>query len=247
MKFISRVKILLKKRNMTILFLFLIVCCILLTVYNFNTKKESFLELKEFEFYDMNKTKQKNTTWGLEVEEQLALQKYLKKTDFILQLGGNIGLSCIMADKILNNNKNICVEPHPKVIPVLEKNKEFTKSKFNIIKGAITKRTNLKINDADRNFLGSTVQKEGTHSIQSINLKNIPNIEEVNVLFADCEGCLCGFFEEFPKFIDQIRLIIFEQDQVHMCDYNKIKKILGDKGFKNVQDQFVNVWEKTKL
>ena len=245
MKVINRVKFFLKK-NKNIL-LFLIVCLILLVVCIVcivNNKKESFLDLKEFEFYDINGNKHKNTVWGMEVEEQLALQKYLKKTDFILQLGGNIGLSCIMADRILNNNKNICVEPHPKVIPILEKNKEFTKSKFSIIKGAITKKKNLKIKDTDVNFLASTVQKEGNYSIQSIDLKTIPNIDKVNVLFADCEGCLCDFLEEYPKFIEQIRLVIFEQDMPKLCNYSNIKKILISNKFNNIEDKFVNVWEK---
>ena len=129
----------------------IIILCISLLLFR-NYKKslnnlkefELFNDLKEFEFYDINNKKHKNTNWSLEVEEQLALQKYLQKNDYILQLGGNIGLSCIMADKILNNKKNICVEPHPKVIPILKKNKILNNSKFQIIKGAITKKKKFK-------------------------------------------------------------------------------------------------------
>ena len=149
-----------------------------------------------------------------------------------------------MADKILNNKKNICVEPHPKVIPILKKNKILNNSKFQIIKGAITKKKNLKIKDSDPNFLASIVQKEGQYSINSIDLKDIPDVEKINVLFVDCEGCLCGFLEEYPKFIKQIQLIIFEQDMPHLCNYTKIKKLLTNNNFKNLEDNFVNVWKK---
>ncbi len=64
------------------------------------------------------------------------------------------------------------------------------------------------------------------------------------MLFADCEGCLCGFLEEYPNFIKQIRLIIFEQDMPHLCDYAKIKNILVENKFSNIEDKFVNVWKK---
>ena len=44
-------------------------------------------------------------------------------TTNILQLGGNIGGSCIYVDKIIKkNNINLCVEPNSKVIKTLIKN-----------------------------------------------------------------------------------------------------------------------------
>ena len=108
----------------------------------------------------------------------------------------------------------------------------------------LQKKKNLKIKDSDPNFLASIVQKEGQYSINSIDLKDIPDVEKINVLFVDCEGCLCGFLEEYPKFIKQIQLIIFEQDMPHLCNYTKIKKLLTNNNFKNLEDNFVNVWKK---
>mgnify|MGYP001374106055 CR=1 FL=1 len=57
-----------------------------------------------------------------EFSEQKLLSKYVKKDNNVLQLGGNIGSSCIYVDKILeNDNINICVEPHPKIIEIFKK------------------------------------------------------------------------------------------------------------------------------
>lgn len=71
---------------------------------------------------------------------------YLNKDDSVLQLGANIGTSCILVDKVINGN-NICVEPNLGLIPILKKNKEFNKAKY-----------------------GSFISKSGGKIVKNINL-----------------------------------------------------------------------------
>jgi len=209
---------------------------------------EHFTKKLEFSLYNVDNELLKNTNW--EYSEQLLLEKYVKKSDNVLQLGGNIGASCILLDKILNKtSNNICVEPNSKVIKTLYKNKKLNKCKFNILYGVISDKTDLKLtNDGENeslNFYGSRITKDGTESVKSFPLRSIKNINTVNVLFADCEGCLEQFLDEYESFLEQLRLVIYEQDQTHLCDYDKIKRKLEENGFKMIEHSGQNiVWEK---
>jgi hypothetical protein len=62
-----------------------------------------------------------------------------------------------------------------------------------------------------------------------------------NALVADCEGFLEIFFDENPEFYDKLRLIIFEADCPHKCNYDKIRKNLKEKGYENKVDGLQNV------
>ena len=231
----------------------LVLFLLLVLLFIVNNKKEYFTNPDiSFELYNIKNEKINNKTW--EFSEQELLGKYVKKNDNILQLGGNIGASCICVDKIIDKkNKNICVEPNPKIINVLKKNKEFNKSNFHIIYGAISENQNLKLSDEvaypnpdDYNFYGSKVLNDGNINIKTYSLHQIQDIKKINVLFADCEGCLEKFIDEYEGFLKQLRLIIYEADQGHLCDYKKIKKILLNNNFKNVEVNGQNyVWTKT--
>ena len=224
-----------------LMYILLILLFILYLIYINVNKSKILLKINvpiKFKLYNMKNELLENTNW--EYGEQLLLEKYLNKNDNILQLGGNIGGSCIMADKLLDkNNINICVEPNKEIINTLNKNKKYTNSNFTILNGVISDNNNLKLsttNDTiDNNYWGSSVSNKGNIDIKSYSLKSIPNIEKINVLFADCEGCLESFIDEYEYFLKQLRLIIFEADQPEICDYEKIKNILIKNNFKNIE------------
>ena len=222
-----------------LLFIYIVIVCLLIIYDNNNFK---------FNLYNVNNKIIKNENW--EYSEQKLLIKYLKKYDNVLQLGGNIGASCIMVDKILNKNSiNICVEPNNKIINTLEKNKKYHNSKFKIIYGVISDREGLKLSnkgESDKlNYWGSKITKDKGDIVKSYRLNNIENINKINVLFADCEGCLESFIDEYENFLKQLRLVIYEADQKDICNYNKIENILKKNNFKNIEVAGQNyVWMK---
>ena len=83
--------------------------------------------------------------------------------------------------------------------------------------------------------------------IQSYTLDEVKKIYNLkfNVLVADCEGFLEVFFDENPNCYDDLRLIIFEADYDHKCNYEKIRKSLIKYNFKAILDGHQNVYIKT--
>ena len=97
----------------------------------------------------------------------------------------------------------------------------------------------------DKNFWDSKMTKDGDIEVNSIPLNKIKDVHKINVLFADCEGCLESFIDEYHSFLKQLRLIIYEADQTHICNYDKIKKILIENKFKKiVHEGQMLVWVK---
>ena len=201
----------------------------------------------KFNLYNVNNQLIENTNW--EYSEQQDIGEYLRPTDNVLQLGGNIGASCIYVDRLINTgNLNICVEPYHKIISTLEKNRKLTDANFQIINGVISDSTDLKLdvnkNESNNNFWGSSISNNGNVNITSYPLKTIKYYDKINVLFADCEGCLEKFIDEYEWFLNQLRLILYEEDQPHKCDYSKIAKILVNNNFKEIKSGFHKVWIK---
>jgi FkbM family methyltransferase len=182
-----------------------------------------------------------NVFW--EPEEQYYLSKYLNEDDIVLQLGANVGTSCILVDKIVNKkDKQIAVEPNKDIIDILLYNKERTKSEFQIVDAVITDKDNMyldKTNSDDIAF--TTTDKVTEHKVKNCKLSSL---NKFNVLFADCEGCLEPFLKEYEYILTQINKIIYEKDMPHICNYNYIERLLKKNNFVNKVDGFVCVWIK---
>ena len=76
--------------------------------------------------------------------------------------------------------------------------------------------------------MGCKLDKDGNINIKSYSVPKIKNIKSINVLFTDFEGCLESILDEYPDFLKQLRLVIYEADQRHICNYKKIETILSD-------------------
>lgn len=237
------------EKNLVLICSVLVLILVVYLIYKHYTEPfTKYNNLIEFQLYNIKNNLIKNTNW--EYSEQELLGKYLKKNDNVLQLGGNIGTSCIYVDKIIDkNNTNICVEPNPRIIDVLKKNKTYNKSNFDIVYGVISEKQHLKLSNKeqteDKNLWGSKVLNDGDIDITSYSLNKLPNIDKINVLFADCEGCLEKFIDKYEDFLKQLRLVIYEADQKKICDYKKIETILKKHNFKNLETSGKNyVWKK---
>lgn len=222
--------------------LFCIICFILYSVlysvYNYNKIGEFFWIKKKLNMFDIYIP---NILW--ENTEQYYLNKYLDKNDVVLQLGGNIGTSCIFADKILDKkNKQMCVEPNLGIIKILEENKIENDSKFLIIDGVITNKTDVYLNNKEFDDIAFTTTDKNT----GIKLKTyrLDTLEDFNVLFADCEGCLVDFIKEYPELLTKINKIIYEKDNTEEFSYDYIENLFKQNNFIQKEKGFVCVWTK---
>jgi FkbM family methyltransferase len=189
-------------------------------------------------------------TNNIEKHEQDLANQYILDDDIVLELGARYGsVSCIINSKLSNKKNQVVVEPDERVWEALDKNRVNNNCEFHIVKGFISnKKLDLTNKQDFHGGYGSTYIESADSNINSYSLNEIKinyNINNFNVLVADCEGFLERFFDENPLFYDTLRLIIFEADYTEKCNYDKIKQNLRDKCFRNVLEGHQNVWLKS--
>jgi FkbM family methyltransferase len=147
-----------------------------------------------------------------------------------------------------NPRNHVVFEPDKLVISALIKNRNTHKSKFYIVNGIISEKP-MKLIHSGYSSNAIKASKNDKDVIHSISLKDIMKKTKLDFdcLVADCEGCLCDFFEENEKYLKNYKMIIFESDLPNKCNYNKIKEKLKLWGFHIIVDKFVSVWENKKL
>ena len=173
-------------------------------------------------------------------EMQLAW-KFIEPTDVVLELGARIGaVSCTISRK-LNNPKNlVAVEPDPRAIFSLQKNKMKNNCDFQI-HAAFVSRQPLSLREG---HVWTNSYFDPTSTMDRCTLEELQESTgcKFNVLFADCEGFLESFFNENPWIYDQLRMVIFERDAPTRCNYEKIESVLKEKGFQCPISGFHTVW-----
>lgn len=166
-------------------------------------------------------------------EWQLA-QQYVKPSDCVLELGARYGTVSVVVNKILTNkDKMVCVEPDKSVWRSLEKNREQNNCSFIILKGAISKKSQ-KFYDCEYGSFTLNDEMGETSNFDLIKLQNTFGLQ-FNVLIADCEGCVCTLFNDYPEFVNQLTTIIFEADGLNAtkCNPQIVIEFLLHNGFKH--------------
>jgi len=101
-------------------------------------------------------------------------------------------------------------------------------------KGFISnKKLSLKLNG-----YSSMGEIDDNSTIPSLTLDEIKkkyNIKDFNTLIIDCEGCFEMFLDENPTILNTINKIMFEHDEPHKCNYQKITQLLINNNFKLIK------------
>jgi len=201
----------------------------------------------DFVLKDLHNRSMRGVEW--EFQEQEALCKYVYSTDRVLQLGGNIGGTCVAASRLTRPGSVLCVEPNQAVLPTLYQNRKDTKSDFDILEGVVAElpcKTRIG-RCLGPNCWGSASSETGT----LVGCTPLAEVKKafgaISVLFADCEGCLPLFLAMYPTLIadPDLRTIIYEFDS-NPSGYSKMEKQLLAAGFELAQNQFVKVWVREK-
>jgi FkbM family methyltransferase len=115
--------------------------------------------------------------------EQYIMLKFIKPTDIVLELGGNIGVISTIINNLVNNkDKHVVVETNHKTVQILEKNKQLYESQFQICNKAISNdKLYLALNND--NYADVVFKKNETHLIYKLNEENkYPELNNLNEL-----------------------------------------------------------------
>lgn len=204
------------------------------TEYFNNSGEQDFLKFIENNVF-YNENNEKIDHKSLEIDEQRQAFNFIKGDDIVLELGGRYGSVSVVINKIVNNkNAHVVVDPDLNIIPALEKNREANQSSFTILPKFISNKNKKIVYDG----YGTRIEDNNDNNSNDDNNKisyeqfktQFP--QNFNVLIADCEGCLGEFLDMMGNDFNYLNKVIFEADQPHLCDYNKIKEKLINSGFK---------------
>jgi hypothetical protein len=140
----------------------------------------------------------------------------------------------------------VVIEPDNVVLNALVKNRDSHNAYFTVYNAVISEERQTFVDDGYSSFVKDGTRDTWTPTLPTISVEHIMDNHGIrfNTLVADCEGCLEKFVDENLDFVESLRLILFEKDQGHMCDYAKIEAILEDMGFDCVETGFRPVWVK---
>jgi len=165
-----------------------------------------------------------------EYPEQKMVARYLKGTEKVLEIGGNIGRNSLVIATILNNNNFVSLESDYNISKQLEHNKNLNNLNFYIENSALSKR---KLIQRGWDTIPSDNLIPGYNWINTINLDDL--IKKYNIIFdtlvLDCEGAFYYILWDMPEILNNINLIIMENDYHNIEHKNYIDNILQQNNF----------------
>jgi FkbM family methyltransferase len=169
--------------------------------------------------------------FNLELPEQQMIYMFLTGNEKILEFGGNIGRSSIIASSILKDSKNhLVLETDKNNVSKLYENRNLNNLEFHIEDKALSKK---KLIQHYWTCEISDYLKDGYFWVDICDydyIKNKYNID-FDTLIIDCEGAFYYIIIDFPEIINNINLIIMENDYYNNNHYIYIKYFLIDNGF----------------
>jgi FkbM family methyltransferase len=232
-----------------LIFLFLVIYIIYIaykknkiTIENYKNDNDFIEFIKNHTFF--NEKDEKIDHQNNEIDEQYQAYKFIKPEDVVLELGGRYGSVSVVINKLVNDkNSHVVIEPDENVLSALEKNKELNNCNFSICPKFISNKSKKIIYDG----YGTRIEDSDNNEInnnQQISYKEFTELypQKFNVLVADCEGCLGEFLENMGNDFNDLTKVIYEEDQPHMCDYQKIKDKLINAGFVEKDKSFNQVF-----
>jgi hypothetical protein len=190
-----------------------------------------------------------------ELPEQLMASLYIKPTDKVLELGGNIGRNSIVISKLLNDSSHlVTLECDSDIASQLTENRDLSHLSFHIENSAISLRKLCQ-----RGWDTYPYDGELPHDSKSVNNITFDELQlkysiTFDTLVADCEGALFYILQDFPTLLTHIQTIIMENDYHELSHKLKVDEIITSNGFKRVYSEpggwgpcfnyFFEVWQK---
>lgn len=182
---------------------------------------------------------------NFEYTEQEFASQYIEAEDVVLELGARYGTVTVkIQEKLARKNLHVAVEPDPKVVPCLRENLQRHGSQARILDSIVSKTPGT----VEGEGYSTYVRMEPKENAVCCSMTTVEELEaelgtKFTALVADCEGCLGPFLQDFPSFLQQLRMIMYEKDEGYgQTNYESIQKQLVDLGFEKIahkHNQFV--------
>jgi len=191
-----------------------------------------------------------------ELPEQLITFKYLKGTEKILEIGGNIGRNSLIIASILqkyNNNNFVVLESNYDIFLKLKENRDINNFNFFIENSALSKRQLIQ---KGIETIPSNIIINGYFPVNIIDYYSLINKYNIDfdTLILDCEGAFFYILLDMPEILNNINLIIMENDYNDINHKIFIDNLLSKNNFYRdyfqsggwgcCQQFFYEVWKK---
>ena len=182
-----------------------------------------------------------------ETTEQWIADTFISPDATVLELGGRLGVvSTHISKRLTDTRRHFVVEPDPAVFRQMYRNLLFHNCNPHVFNGVISKKPLY----FQQEGLASRT-RESACSCDSFIVphKSLAQIMEetglkFDTLVADCEGCLEGFIDDNIGYLDNFKMITYEEDYANECDYEKIKRIFAEHHFVCIRPGGHSVWER---
>jgi len=168
-----------------------------------------------------------------ELNEQRMVVRYLKGTEKVLELGGNIGRNSLVIASILkqqNNTDLVVLECDPVSAGQLIENRDMNNMQFHVENSALSKRKLIQKGWAT---IESEVVLDGYQPVNTISFQDL--VAKYNIVFdtlvLDCEGAFYYILQDMPEVLGNINLIIVENDYLDIAQKEYVDSVLISKGF----------------
>jgi FkbM family methyltransferase len=194
--------------------------------------------------------------------EQLMSVTFIKGSESVLEIGGNIGRnSMVIASLLDDSSRMVVMETDPTSACKLYENRDLNGFKFNIVNAALSKRPlyqkgwDTVLYDTYQTF--DEAEKQCWTKVNTVTYMEL--IEKFSIAFdtlvLDCEGAFFWILRDMPEVLNGIRLIIMENDYTDMNHKIEIDQTMKDQGFYRsyvegggwgpCEEFFYEVWQKT--
>ena len=166
-----------------------------------------------------------------EFPEQKMVVRYLKGSEKVLEIGGNIGRNSLVIASILENNNNfVTFESDINISKQLTSNRDLNNMHFHIESSALS---NRKLIQKGWDTIPSDILLPSYNWVNTVTLEEVKskyNIE-FDTLVLDCEGAFYYILMDMPEILNNINLIIMENDYWDISKKNYIDEILVKNNF----------------
>jgi len=162
--------------------------------------------------------------------EQRMAVRFLKGTEKVLEIGGNIGRNSLILASLLPPNSLVTLESDPAIAKQLEENRDINKMTFAIEPAALSLRPLIQ---RGWDTMVSEELLEGYKWVKTITLPELrAKYYPFDTLVLDCEGAFYYILKDMPDILDGITKILMENDYYNLQHKEFIDATLKERGFR---------------